>query len=218
MPRFPQYRTGDWASPMAPLNINFDRYQGFIFDLDGTLIDSMPYHIRAWQQVANEHGFSITPDFIYDRGGCSSRNIVLDMQKEGNDVGDVDAFVHRKVQLYREHIQEVPLFDSIFAILKQAHERGAKTAIGTGTQRKNAVDILAIHQISHLVDVIVSADDVTAHKPDPMTYLEACRQMGCPVESCLVVEDGKPGIQAAAAAHMDCLVVDRGQFVQLNKG
>lgn len=202
---------------MAPVQIDFDRYHGFIFDLDGTLIDSMPFHIRAWIQVAAEHGFTIDPDFINERGGCSSRNIVLDMQKQGNNVGSVDDFVQRKVQLYRDHINEVPLFDSVFAILKRAHERGAKVAIGTGTQRKNAVDILAIHNISHMVDVIVSADDVTAHKPDPATYLEAMKQMGCKSDECLVIEDGKPGIQAAAAAHIDCLVVDRGNFVQFNR-
>lgn len=201
---------------MAPLQIDFERYQGFIFDLDGTLIDSMPFHIKAWIQVAAEHGFSITPDFINERGGCSSRNIVLDLKKEGHDVGDVDAFVKRKVQLYREHINEVPLFDSVFEILKRAHERGAKIAIGTGTQRKNAVDILAIHNISNLVDVIVSADDVKAHKPNPETYLEAMRQMGLTSEQCLVIEDGKPGIEAAAAAHIDCLIVDRGNFIKLN--
>lgn len=202
---------------MANVDIDFLRYRGFIFDLDGTLIDSMPYHVRAWQQIANEHGFSITPDFIYDRGGFSSRNIVLDMQKEGNDVGDIEEFVQRKIKLYRDHIQEVPLFTPVFNILKDAHERGAKTAIGSGTQRKNVVDILNIHNISHLVDVIVSADDVTAHKPDPMTYLVAMRHMGCTPDQCLVVEDGKPGIEAAAAAPMDCLIVDRGNFVQLNR-
>lgn len=202
---------------MANVDIDFLRYQGFIFDLDGTLIDSMPYHIRAWQQVANEHGFSIPPEFIYDRGGFSSTNIVLDMQKEGNDVGNVAEFVERKVKLYRDHIQEVPLFPTVFKILKNAHDRGAKVAIGSGTQRKNVVDILALHNISHLVDFIVSADDVTAHKPDPMTYLVAMKQMGCTKDQCLVIEDGKPGIEAAAAAPMDCLIVDRGNFVQLNR-
>ncbi len=212
-----------FSYPVAPpfcfmtVTVDFSRYQGFIFDLDGTLIDSMPFHIRAWQQVANEHGFAITPDFIYERGGFSSRNIIRDMAKEGNDVGSVEDFVARKVQLYREHIQEVPLFPEVFQILKEAHERGAKTAIGSGTQRKNVVDILAIHHIEHMVDVIVSADDVTEHKPRPETFLQAMRLMGVTPEQTLVVEDGKPGIQAASAAHADCLIVDRGSFVELVK-
>ena len=159
------------------VNVDFERYSGLIFDLDGTLIDSMPVHVRAWQQVSREHGFSIEPQFIYDRGGFSSRNIVLDMKAMGNDVGVVEDFVKRKVELYRAHINEVPLFPQVFSILKNAKDRGAKVTIGTGTQRINVVDILAIHQISHLVDFIVSADDVTEHKPHPATYLKALSLM-----------------------------------------
>ncbi len=198
------------------VNVDFERYSGLIFDLDGTLIDSMPVHVRAWQQVSREHGFSIEPQFIYDRGGFSSRNIVLDMKAMGNDVGVVEDFVKRKVELYRAHINEVPLFPQVFSILKNAKDRGAKVTIGTGTQRINVVDILAIHQISHLVDFIVSADDVTEHKPHPATYLKALSLMDIPADKCLVIEDGLPGIQAAKAAAIDCLVVDRDQFVQLN--
>lgn len=200
------------------VNVDFERYSGLIFDLDGTLIDSMPVHVRAWQQVSREHGFSIEPQFIYDRGGFSSRNIVLDMKAMGNDVGVVEDFVKRKVELYRAHINEVPLFPQVFSILKNAKDRGAKVTIGTGTQRINVVDILAIHQISHLVDFIVSADDVTEHKPHPATYLKALSLMDIPADKCLVIEDGLPGIQAAKAAAIDCLVVDRDQFVQLNPG
>lgn len=200
------------------VNVDFERYSGLIFDLDGTLIDSMPVHVRAWQQVSREHGFSIEPQFIYDRGGFSSRNIVLDMKAMGNDVGVVEDFVKRKVELYRAHINEVPLFPQVFSILKNAKDRGAKVTIGTGTQRINVVDILAIHQISHLVDFIVSADDVTEHKPHPATYLKALSLMDIPADKCLVIEDGLPGIQAAKAASIDCLVVDRDQFVQLNPG
>lgn len=200
-------------------DFDFSRYQGFIFDLDGTLIDSMPYHIKAWQQVSYEHGcFQLDPQFIYYRGGYSSRNIVLDIQKAGCKVGDIDAFVQRKVQLYRENLNHVPLFPQVFKILTYAKERGAKVSIGTGTQRINVIDILKIHNISHLVDFIVSADDVTEHKPQPHTYLEAMKLMGLTPEQCLVVEDGRPGILAAQAAHMDCLIVDNDKFVQLNKG
>lgn len=201
-----------------PMNdLDFSQYQGFIFDLDGTLIDSMPYHVRAWMQVANEQGFSIEPEFIYNRGGCSSYNIVLDMQKQGFEVGSIDDFVARKVEIYRSNINQVPLFDNVFNILKEAKERGAQVAIGTGTQRINVIDILAIHKISHLVDFIISADDVTKHKPHPQTYLEAMALIKLSCEQCIVIEDGMPGIQAAAAAHIDCLVVNNDQFVKLNK-
>lgn len=201
---------------MLPIE-NIDQYHGLIFDLDGTLIDSMPIHVQAWQQVCNEHGFSIEESFIYDRGGKSSTNVVHDLQKAGFETGDVAAFVQRKVQLYRERIHEVPVFSSIEEILKQAKARGAKITIGTGTQRINAIDILKLRNLDTFVDFIVSADDVKHHKPHPETYLQASDLMKIPPAQCLVFEDGKPGIEAAANAKMDCVIVAQGKIIGFDK-
>lgn len=199
--------------------LDLTRYRALVFDLDGTLIDSMPYHIRAWQQVALEHeGFVVEPQFIYERGGFSSPNIVRDLIKAGCKVPSIDAFVKRKVELYRAHMAEVPVFDQVLTILKEARSRGAKIGIGTGTQRINAVDILKQHGLSELIDVIVSGDDITRHKPEPDTFLKALELVQVAPEDALIVEDGLPGIQAAAAGHIDCLIVDRGNLVRFVPG
>lgn len=195
--------------------LDLTRYRALVFDLDGTLIDSMPYHVRAWQQVAQEHdGFVLEPDFIYQRGGFSSPNIVRDLIAAGCKVPSVEAFVQRKVELYRAHMAEVPVFDQVLQILKEARARGAKIGIGTGTQRINAVDILKQHHLSEFIDVIVSGDDVQKHKPEPDTFLTALEQVNVAPKDALIVEDGLPGIQAAANGHLDCLVVDRGNLVR----
>lgn len=195
--------------------LDLTRYRALVFDLDGTLIDSMPYHVRAWQQVAQEHdGFVLEPDFIYQRGGFSSPNIVRDLIAAGCKVPSVEAFVQRKVELYRAHMAEVPVFDQVLQILKEARARGAKIGIGTGTQRINAVDILKQHHLSEFIDVIVSGDDVQKHKPEPDTFLTALEQVNVAPQDALIVEDGLPGIQAAANGHLDCLVVDRGNLVR----
>lgn len=195
--------------------LDLTRYRALVFDLDGTLIDSMPYHVRAWQQVAQEHdGFVLEPDFIYQRGGFSSPNIVRDLIAAGCKVPSVEAFVQRKVELYRAHMAEVPVFDQVLQILKEARARGAKIGIGTGTQRINAVDILKQHHLSEFIDVIVSGDDVQKHKPEPDTFLKALELVEVAPNDALIVEDGLPGIQAAANGHLDCLVVDRGNLVR----
>ena len=195
--------------------LDLTRYRALVFDLDGTLIDSMPYHVRAWQQVAQEHdGFVLEPDFIYQRGGFSSPNIVRDLIAAGCKVPSVEAFVQRKVELYRAHMAEVPVFDQVLQILKEARARGAKIGIGTGTQRINAVDILKKHHLSEFIDVIVSGDDVQKHKPEHDTFLTALEQVNVAPKDALIVEDGLPGIQAAANGHLDCLVVDRGNLVR----
>lgn len=156
---------------------NLDKYRGFIFDLDGTLINSMPHHVRAWIAVGREHGFEVNPDDIYAWGGISSLDVVHRLIKQGCNAGDPKAFVDRKVALYREHINEVELFKDVFAIMKDAHDRGCKCAIASGTQRKNALDTIAIHKLEPYVDALVCAEDVKNHKPDPESFLKACEQM-----------------------------------------
>ncbi len=192
---------------------DFSAYKGLIFDLDGTLIDSMPWHTKAWITVCAEHGFSIDPNIIYQLGGMASRNIVLKFKNEGKDVGEVDDFVARKVELYREHIHEVQLFAPVADILRQAKARGQKCAVGTGTQRINAEDILRIHHLDALIDAVITADDVQKHKPAPDTFLAAAAAMGLQPQECLVFDDGPVGLAAARAGGMDCVEVLNGSFV-----
>ena len=187
-------------------------YQAYIFHLDGTLIDSMPWHVRAWEQVGREHGFTIEPETIYAMGGVSSRDVVLHYKNLGCDVGDVDAFVRRKVALYRENIDKVALFEDIYAILKEGRERGVKIAIGSGTQRLNADTILQLRGIASEIDAVVCGDDVINHKPHPDTFLKAAELLGVEPQACLVFEDGAPGFEAARRARMDCVRVERGAF------
>ena len=76
-------------------------YNGLIFDLDGTLINSMLYHAKAWKQVANEHGFDIDTQDIYAMGGSSSLDIARHYKNLGFPVGDEYAYVQRKITIYK---------------------------------------------------------------------------------------------------------------------
>ncbi len=189
------------------------RYRGLIFDLDGTLINSMPWHVKAWVQVCAEHGFKIDPQIIYQLGGMASRNIVVHFKEQGHAVGDIDAFVQRKIALYREHIDDIELFAPIADILREAKARGLKCAIGTGTQRINADDIVRRHHLSTLIDAVVSCDDVARHKPHPDTFIKAATLMGLKPEECLVFDDGPVGLAAAKNGGMDCVEVLNGELM-----
>jgi beta-phosphoglucomutase family hydrolase len=196
---------------------NYKNYAGLIFDLDGTLINSMPFHVVAWEKVCAEHGFKIDPQLIYDMGGVSSRDVVTYFKNQGHEVGDIDAFVERKVELYREKIHEVKLFPKVLAILKEAHERGIKIAVGSGTQLKNAEDILRIHGLLDTVDAIVTAEMVQRHKPYPDTFLLCAKKMELQVSQCVVFEDGPLGVKAALAGGFNCIEVKDGEFVKLHE-
>uniref|UniRef100_UPI00402AE9E7 HAD family hydrolase n=1 Tax=Succinivibrio sp. TaxID=2053619 RepID=UPI00402AE9E7 len=117
-------------------------YKGLIFDLDGTLINSMPYHALAWKQVAYEHGFDIDVNDIYAMGGSASRDIAAFYKNKGDPVGDIDEFVKRKFAIFQENIPKIEVFQKIFNELKEAKSVGIRIAIGTGTRTAKATRIL----------------------------------------------------------------------------
>ncbi len=191
-----------------------EQYKGLIFDLDGTLINSMPYHVIAWIKVCKEHGFEIDPKVIYAMGGVTSRDVVMYFKSQGHDVGDIDEFIKRKVELYRENFDKVQFFPKVLDILLKARERGAKIAVGSGTQLKNAVDILAVHGMTDKIDALVTAEMVSEHKPAPQTFLLCAQKMNLAPEQCIVFEDGPLGIKAALNGNMPCIEVKDGEFVK----
>ncbi|NLK85113.1 MAG: beta-phosphoglucomutase family hydrolase [Aeromonadales bacterium] len=193
------------------------KYKGLIFDLDGTLTDSMPFHAKAWRQVANEHGFDIDESQIYAMGGASSYDIANFYKDKGNPVGDVNSFVKRKIEIYTANIDKVELFNHIATILKNAKSRGQKIAIGTGTRISNATYILKAKGLDTYIDALVTADDVKEHKPDPATFLEAAKRLNLAPQECVIFEDGQLGIEAARNGSFDCIEVNNDRIVHYHQ-
>ena len=187
---------------------NIASYKGLIFDFDGTLIDSMPAHIRAWQMTANERGFEIRKEDVKKRAGSSSYDIALYYKQQGMNVGDVDSFVERKIAFYNASVPTIKVFPKVFSLLKDAHAKGVKIAVGTGSRTVNVQKVLSCIDLEPYIDVIVSADDVQHHKPHPETFWVAAKKMGLKPESCLVFDDAIFGILAAINGGFDCIEVD----------
>lgn len=188
-------------------------YKGLIFDLDGTLINSMPYHALAWKQVANEHGFDIDVNDIYAMGGSASRDIAAFYKNKGEPVGDIDEYVKRKIAIFQENIPKIEVFQKIFNELKEAKHLGIKIAIGTGTRTANATRILKEKGLLDYIDALVTADDVTRHKPNPDTFLVAAKRLDLKPQDCLVFEDGQLGIKAALRGGFDCIEVKDNEMI-----
>lgn len=188
-------------------------YKGLIFDLDGTLINSMPYHALAWKQVAYEHGFDIDVNDIYAMGGSASRDIATFYKNKGEPVGDIDEYVKRKIAIFQENIPKIEVFQKIFNKLKEAKSLGIKIAIGTGTRTANATRILKEKGLFDYIDALVTADDVTRHKPNPDTFLVAAKRLELNPQDCLVFEDGQLGIKAALRGGFDCIEVKDNEMI-----
>lgn len=201
---------------MTDLSGIYDDYGALIFDLDGTLINSEPSHLAAWNEILEGLNMPLMDwDYIMSVGGISSSEIFR-MRCEAVGRTDLDpvATAQRKTRLYIEkYLKDVPLFEPIAEFLRQAHRRGLKTAVATGSQLNETSFLLDRHGLMPYVQAVVTSDQIKHCKPAPDTYLEAARRIGAKPSECLVFEDTLVGLQGIKAAGMTALQVAEGRII-----
>ena len=183
-------------------------YKAFLFDLNGTIVNDMPYHIQAWHRILLSLGANIgmerTKAECYGNNGEMLERIFpgrfADEEKE--KLGAEKERAYRKEFL--PHLKFINGFDEF---LQAVHEEGIKTAIGSAAILPNIDFVVDGLNIRHLIDVVVSADDVKQSKPHPETFLKCAEQLGVSANDCLVFEDTPKGVEAAQNAGMDCVVI-----------
>lgn len=182
--------------------------KAFLFDLNGTMIDDMAFHIRAWHRILNELGASISLEKM--REECYGKNHeLLERMFPGRfsqEKKDRMSFEKEKQyqQEFRPHLQLLP---GLADLLEEAHRSGIKMAIGSAAIMFNIDFVLDNLNIRRYFDAIVSADDVTESKPNPETYLNCATQLNISAEDCLVFEDAPKGVEAALNAGMQSVVI-----------
>lgn len=179
--------------------------QALIFDLDGTLADTMPAHYIAWKEALAPHGIDFPEDRFYSCGGMSTLKIVQMLSTEQGKPADPLTVSDAKYEAFFKHLPSIKAIDPILDVAK-AHHGKLPMAVATGGRRHGAEKILAQVGIGHLFSEMVTADDVTNHKPHPETFLRAAELLGVAPENCRAYEDAVPGLTSARAAGMD--VVD----------
>lgn len=186
------------------------KFAGFIFDLDGTLIDTMPLHYRAWNETLRRAGLSekLDEDFFYSLGGVPARRLTsLFARRYGRRFGDIRILREKEV-LFARLQADARLIAPTVAFAR----RVAKThpvAVASGGPRRVVVESLAVSGLRSLFPVVVTSDDVTRGKPAPDLFLLAAKLIGVDPPKCLVFEDADPGIRAAEAAGMQWVRVSR---------
>ncbi len=178
-------------------------FAGYIFDLDGTLVDTMPLHFRAWDAAMRQVGLQapLDEELFYSLGGVPTRRVAELIAAHYNLTIDPEAVFHLKESLFRELQADAKLI----APVAEFARRVALThpvSIASGGPREIVLRSLELAGLTPLFPVVVSADDVVHGKPSPDMFLLAAKQMGVPPERCLVFEDAEPGMRAAEAAGM----------------
>ena len=183
-------------------------FAGYIFDLDGTLVDTMPLHYRAWDAAMRRAGLKVKldEDLFYSLGGVPTRRVAeLIAQHYGLTI-DAERVFNEKESLFME-IQADAQLIAPTAEFARAAAKTRPLAIASGGPRVVVKRSLELAGLLPLFKAIVSADDVTHGKPAPDMFLLAAKLIGVDPARCLVFEDAEPGIQAAHAAGMQVVRV-----------
>lgn len=184
------------------MNLNvYPEARALIFDLDGTLSNSLPVHIATWNKVGEQYGFTFDPQIIYEMTGMPTIDFARRIVEQFKLDADPHEIVKMKQQSFWDSAKLLEPVKEIVAIVKEYHNR-LPMSVGTGASRRSAEVQLAALDIAKYFDFIVSADNVTRHKPEPETFLECARLMNVKPEHCQVFEDGDLGILAAKSAGM----------------
>lgn len=192
--------------------LNYDQYQGFIFDMDGTLLDTMPAHLIAWEKTAQKYDFPYSRGWIYSMGGMPSIKIISEINTRYQmDICATQASIF-KMDIFRNISSDVKRIEQVTDILEK-YVGYKRMAVGTGSQRVSAERLLAFTGLLEKIEVLVTANDVERHKPSPDTFTLAAAQLNLQPSQCLVFEDTDIGKRAAHAAKMDCVVLESKQLV-----
>ena len=185
------------------------RTEALIFDMDGTMIDSMPWHAKSWVAFAREHGIRMDVSEILARTtGRTGVECMREIFGRPLDDAECEALVHQKELIYRDmfgdQFAEVAGFT---AFAKDAAARGLKIAVGTAGDRHNIEFAMSRLKMDPLPLAIVGGDEGLTGKPTPAIFLEAARRIGAAPERCIVFEDAPFGIEAARRGGMRAVAV-----------
>jgi beta-phosphoglucomutase family hydrolase len=184
------------------------QYKAFLFDLNGTMINDMPYHIKAWHGILNGLGANISMERMKEE--CYGKNHeLLERIFPGRfTTQEKNRMSYEKETKYQQEFRpQLRLVKGLQQVLERSDKAGIKMAIGSAAIMYNIDFVLDGLDIRHYFRALVSADNVTNSKPDPETWLKCAEQLNVSPTECLVFEDVPKGVEAAQNAGMDCVVI-----------
>ena len=180
----------------------------FLFDMDGTMVDSMPWHARSWDEFVQRQGLPpLDADFFHRTSGQTAVEVMRGLLGD-RPAAELQELVDLKETIYREmfapHFREVPGF---LAFARAAREAGVRIACATAGDADSIAFVHGNLGCEGIFDAVVGAHDVKRGKPSPDLFLLAAELMGADPAECLVFEDAPHGIEAARRAGMKAVAI-----------
>ena len=192
---------------MKKINKNLNDYQALIFDLDGTLLNSMPLHNKAWMDTLAENGVIVEKDFLMETAGMASLRIISIINERFQKNLDPKMISAQKRQKYLKTLDQVEVFEPVLAIIKNYYK---KIPLGVITGGSHAVVDLLLPKLKldHYFDSIICADDTKLGKDSKEPYQLMGSQLSLDPTKCLFFDDGEVGLKGAKLAGMSVVHVD----------
>ncbi len=186
---------------------NINRLRGILFDLDGTILDSMSWHIRAWQDILTSQGLEVEDELLYlNEGAIESSHLMEVIEKQGPapEAGLIQTLLDRQAKHFKaDFARFVVPFPDARAALDRFREMNLELALITSSSRP-VVDRILKTELRQRFSAIVTGDEVENGKPDPEPYLTGLDKLGLRKDDCLAVENAPAGIRSAKAAGLTC--------------
>ncbi|HYQ56430.1 MAG TPA: HAD-IA family hydrolase [Draconibacterium sp.] len=175
--------------------------KALIFDLDGTLSNSLPVHVETWKKVGEKYNFDFDPNIILEMTGRPTIEFAKRVIEQYKVDEQPEILVRLKQQSFWDLAHLLEPIEEVISIVKNYHGK-LPMSVGTGASGRSAEVQLKALGITEYFDHVVSADDVQKHKPDPETFVKCAELMGVEPQLCQVFEDGDLGISAAKEVGM----------------
>ncbi len=179
-----------------------------IFDMDGVVVDGMPYHIKSWREALSTIEMSVSDLEIYLMEGMTGRETINKLVNKSNRSLS-DEMVQKVLKLKRKIFNEiftVKLMTGIKELLFELNSRQYHLALVTGTRLEVVKKVLQMG-LDNIFKVIITGEMVNSGKPNPEPYLKAVKELDAKKENCLVIENAPAGITSAKNAGLTCFAV-----------
>jgi len=182
--------------------------EAVIWDMDGVIADTGPYHLKAWQETFRKRGVAFSEEDFRRHFGQRNDTIIGDTLGAGLPNAEVQAIATEKEDRYRQLVsQQVAPLPGAIELIKSLVAKGVKMAIASSAPMENIQLITGSLGLADCFQAVVWGGEVTEGKPSPQGFLLAAEKLGVEPGNCLVIEDAVAGVAAAKSAGMKCLAV-----------
>ncbi|PIF05410.1 MAG: phosphatase [Draconibacterium sp.] len=175
--------------------------KALIFDLDGTLADTMPIHFQAYKKVLHNFGIDFKPEIFEKLAGIPAVETITRLNEMYGTNMNAQEIGHLKESVYEKMMHKIQPVEPVVALVKRYYGK-IPMSVGTGGYKRLSWKSLRILKLDRYFDILVSSEDVQRPKPNPDTFLRCAELMGAKPSDCQVFEDGITGIKAAKTAGM----------------